>query len=77
MAAGKPLIMTDIGGAGEMVENGVNGFLFSPGDTGQLVDRIKNLIDHNLFAAMGTSSRRIVTERFTLKQMVHEYERVL
>jgi len=77
MAAGKPLVMTDVGGAGEMVENGVNGFLFSPGDTGQLVDRIKNLIDHNLFAAMGTSSRRIVTERFTLQQMVQEYERVL
>jgi glycosyltransferase involved in cell wall biosynthesis len=77
MAAGKPLIMTDVGGAGEMVENGVNGFLFTPGDVGQLVDKIKNLIDHNLFEAMGTNSRKIVGERFTLKQMVYEYERVL
>jgi glycosyltransferase involved in cell wall biosynthesis len=74
MAAGKPLVMTDTGGAGEMVEAGVNGFLFAPGDIPMLVEKTRYLIDHDSFEEMGNNSRKIVTERFTLEKMVHEYE---
>jgi glycosyltransferase involved in cell wall biosynthesis len=77
MASGKPLIMTNIGGAGEMVQNGINGYLYEPGDITQLVDIVKNMIDHDSFAAMGERSRQIVSESFTLQKMVQEYENVL
>jgi glycosyltransferase involved in cell wall biosynthesis len=77
MAAGKPLLMTDVGGAAEMLENGVNGYLFSPGAVDDLVEHVSNLIDRGLIEEMGKNSRRIVTERFTLQKMVREYEAVL
>ena len=77
MAAGLPVVMTDVGGAGEMVESGVNGLLFPPGDIDALVENIEQLIESNSFAAMGIESRKIVSERFTLQKMVDEYERAL
>ena len=77
MAAGKPLIMTDVGGAAEMLENGFNGFLYPPGDVDALVARVKTLIDQNAFNEMGRNSREIVTDRFTLKKMVNDYENIL
>jgi len=77
MAAGKPIVMTDVGGAEEMVEDGVNGFLFTPGDVDELVEKIKTLVDRDLYATMGYNSKRIVSERFTSQKMVREYEEVL
>jgi glycosyltransferase involved in cell wall biosynthesis len=77
MAAAKPVVMTDVGGAEEMVENGVNGFLYTPGNVDELAEKIKTVIDGDLYAAMGYNSKRIVSERFTSQRMVREYEAVL
>lgn len=77
MAAGKPLIMTDVGGTSELLEHGVNGFLYAPGDVGGLAENIKTLIDRDQIKAMGQRSRLIVTERFTLRKMVDDYENIL
>jgi len=77
MAAGKPIIITDVGGAAEMVEDGENGFLYAPGDVDSLVEKIKTVIDQDLFVKMGDASKRIVSERFTSQKMVREYEEVL
>ena len=45
MAMGKPLIVTDMGEQGEIVQNGVNGYLVSPGDTKELAERIVKLLN--------------------------------
>ena len=45
MAVGLPVVMTDIGLAGETVINGENGVVVPVGDTKAIVDSIGSLID--------------------------------
>ena len=45
LAAGKPVVASDIGGIPEMVDDGVNGFLFPAGDVDALARRIADLLD--------------------------------
>ena len=44
MAAGKPLIASNVGGIPDLVEDGCNGLLVPPGDSGGLADAIMRLI---------------------------------
>jgi glycosyltransferase involved in cell wall biosynthesis len=44
LAAGTPVIATDVGGVGEIVRDGVNGLLVAPGDAAALADAISRLI---------------------------------
>ena len=74
MAMSKPVIMTDIGGASEMVCDWENGFLFRPRNIDDLVSKIRIIIQKDLFEEMGKRSRKIVEEKYTLKKMVNEYE---
>ncbi len=60
-ASGKPVVATDLGGIPEMVEDGVNGFLFPNGDVDALADRISRLLsDPELRARMGAAGREKV-----------------
>lgn len=43
MACAKPCIMTDVGGVSEWIENGVNGFLFTPQQPKELAQKILEL----------------------------------
>ncbi|OCC15887.1 Glycosyltransferase [Dissulfuribacter thermophilus] len=45
MAAGLPVIATDIEGTNELVLDGVNGWLFKPGDVKGLVDTLKAILN--------------------------------
>jgi len=44
LAAGRPVIATTVGGVGEMIADGVNGYLVQPGEVEQLADRIQTLV---------------------------------
>jgi len=45
MALGCPVVVTDTGGSPEIVRDGVEGFLFSPGDDGMLAKRLEVLLE--------------------------------
>lgn len=52
-----PIISTIVGGIPEIVENGVNGFLVTPGDQSTIFDRIMTLINDKMQRnSMGESS---------------------
>jgi colanic acid/amylovoran biosynthesis glycosyltransferase len=58
LAAGVPVITTAIAGIGELVENGVNGYLIPPGALEPLVQRLKQLLDDaDLRQRMGQAGR--------------------
>ncbi len=58
MASGKPVVATGIGGIPEMVEDGVNGFLFPLGDVNRLRGYLEKLIaDPGLRKEMGLRGR--------------------
>jgi glycosyltransferase involved in cell wall biosynthesis len=65
MAAGLPVITTDVGALREQVEDGVNGLIIPPADITALVNAVNVLkSDCPKRIAMATASRRIAEERF-------------
>ncbi len=66
MAAGKPLVATDIPGCREAVVAGQTGLLVPPRDPAALAAALKSLIDDPaLRARMGAAGRRRVEENFS------------
>jgi glycosyltransferase involved in cell wall biosynthesis len=66
MASGTPVVASRLDGLPEVVVDGETGFLVTPGDTGELHDRLAQLLgDPALAARMGRRAREVVLERFT------------
>jgi glycosyltransferase involved in cell wall biosynthesis len=76
MAMGKPVVMTDVGGASEQVIPGENGYLFELGDVIALAGHIALLADRARRQQMGRRARSTVAEKFSLGVMVGAYERL-
>jgi glycosyltransferase involved in cell wall biosynthesis len=77
MALERPVVLSDIGGAADMVRPGVDGLLFPAGDTGALAGRLAALADPRLRRRMGEAARQTVEARFTERAMVDGYEQLL
>lgn len=66
MAAARPVVVTDVGGAREAVEEGATGFVVPPGDDEALAERVTLLLsDPERARRMGEHGRRVVEERFS------------
>ncbi len=78
MAAGKPVICSDIGGSPEIVQNGINGFLFPSGNAQALADAIERLVKNPaLRLRMGESGLWIQKEKFSVSGFTASIEKVL
>ena len=65
MAAGLPVVATDVGGLREVVVEGETGYLVPPGDAEALAGRIRLLArDHDLRERLGRQGRAVAIERF-------------
>ncbi len=66
MAASKPVVVTDVGGAREAVADGESGYIVSVGNDESMAERIASLLEHPDEAKkMGEAGRRIVKEKFS------------
>jgi len=75
LACGVPVIGTLETGLVEVVENGVNGFLFSVGDTDSMARAgIELLSDKNKFVSFKEKAHLLARERFNSGKIVTEYE---
>lgn len=75
MAMARPVVLSDIGGAREMVWDGVNGYVFPASSVEKLAEILGRLaMDQSARRHMGEEARRIVVERFSFSRMVGEYE---
>ena len=71
MAAGLPVIATDVGGNREAVAPGVNGFLVPSDDPAALASALKTLVaEPELRMGMGTAGRQIAENRFSDEVMM-------
>ena len=75
MAAGLPLIVTDIGGNAEAVVDGTTGFVIPARRPDLLESRLLELeSDVSLRNRMSEAARRRVEERFSLDSMIERHE---
>jgi glycosyltransferase involved in cell wall biosynthesis len=74
-AAGKPVVATRVGSVGEVVSDGQNGYLVSPGDVNAMTRRVLELFrEPSLAQAMGRAGREYVQQYGSLEMMVGGYE---
>jgi glycosyltransferase involved in cell wall biosynthesis len=71
MAAGLPVIASEVGGLCELVRNGETGWLVPPASPVDLAQRLCQLIrDQRMREAMGIAGRKRATDFFTISRMV-------
>ena len=69
LAAGVPVVTTQIAGVGELVESGINGYLVPPGNPHLLAERIGSLLsDPALRNQFGAAGRVKVAQEFDIQQ---------
>ncbi len=77
MAAGCPIVATDVGGISSAIEHGSNGLLVKPADPESLAQAIIRLVaDPALRQNMARAGRRVFLERFSADVMTRRYERL-
>jgi sugar transferase (PEP-CTERM/EpsH1 system associated) len=77
MASALPVIATGVGGNPELVEDGVCGRLFAPGDANTLASLLgQYVVDSTLRERHGQAARRIALKRFSLNAMTANYQAV-
>ncbi len=75
MAAGKPVVVTDVGGPRETVIDGQTGLIVQPGNEQQLSDAIGVLLnDLQLRERLGQSARTHVLAHFSQQAMIQKVE---
>jgi len=75
LAYGLPVLATDVGGIAEAVENGVNGYLISPGDCDVLANRMDQLAaSSELRLEMGKLGYRMAADKFDLSVIMRKLE---
>ncbi len=74
LAYGLPIVSSDIGGLAEVVEHGVNGYLFDPWDQEALASHLEDLVSSKRTRAEFGSSSRRKSKAFTWERTSREYE---
>jgi len=74
LAAGLPVVCTDVGGAREAVDDGVNGFVVPVGDSIVMSQKIIDIFQTGKSGEMANASRCKAVERFSLTTMMAKYE---
>lgn len=75
MAAGVPILATRVDGAPEAVADGVNGYLFEPGDTDSMARRVTELLRQpDRLSALKAGSRASWRDEFDIRNMVQRID---
>lgn len=75
MAAGKPVVATNVSGSRELVVDGFTGFLVEPGDSASAAAALQRLAEDSLLRrAMGLAGRQRAREQYDVTRMVRQVE---
>jgi glycosyltransferase involved in cell wall biosynthesis len=75
MAAGRPIVATNVGGNGESILHNQTGLLAPPGDPAALGQAILELsLDPSKRQIMGVAGLKRFSEMFTLEKCVSQYQ---
>ncbi|MSR67208.1 glycosyltransferase family 1 protein [Candidatus Peribacteria bacterium] len=74
MSSGCACIASDVGGNRFLIQNGVSGFLFPPGDREALAGHIRRLVeDDSKRASLGQQARKRIDEMFSWAKVSEQY----
>lgn len=77
MAAGKPIITTNVGDNSNVVEHGKSGLVVNPGDSEALFQAVKRLLDDPDFRkSLGKNAQKVHGEKYGVEKMALNYERI-
>lgn len=77
MAAGKPVIATEVGGNVELVRDGWNGFLVPVSAPEKIADAVRRFMTSTeLVGIFGSHSRGLVEQEFSVERMVEQYQQL-
>lgn len=77
MAERRPVIATQGGGVGEIIDHMENGILYRPGDSAALADALRAILrDPALATRLADEGYRKVTARFSIQRSVQDLNRV-
>jgi len=76
LAAGVPMVATDVGGNSEAVEDGISGFIVPPGDDAALAAGILSLLNDPVLLARMQAAARARAETFSLDSIVLRTEAI-
>ena len=78
MAAGVPVVATDVGALRDLVTDGTDGYLVPPGDDAAFAERLAMLVDDpTRRAAFGAAARSRAVDAFTIEHTVRGYQQLL
>lgn len=78
MAAGIPVVGTNGGGAKEIIQEGITGYLVSPKTPSEMAEKMIYLFRNpNVAKRLGINGKKIVAEKFSVSNYVHGIEKVL
>lgn len=73
-AAGKPVIATCFGGASEIVEDGINGYIVNPFDTDLFAQRLVTLLkDRRIREQFGGEGRKLIESKYRMSSSANKY----
>jgi glycosyltransferase involved in cell wall biosynthesis len=77
LAAGVPVVASNLGGIAEVISHGENGLLFEPGDAEDLARQLRRLTEEpGLLEGLGKSPRSVRTVEDSVDEMLTMYERL-
>jgi glycosyltransferase involved in cell wall biosynthesis len=77
MAAGKPIVATNVGGVKDIVKDGVSGYLVESGNLEEFSNRLVKLIkDPEKRRGFGRNGRDIVKLRFSKERLIKDTEKL-
>jgi len=75
LAAGTPVVTTDVGGVSDVVADGVDGILVADGDIEAVADALERLArDPELARGMGAAGSRRVADRYRVERLVDDVD---
>lgn len=72
----KAVVLSEIGGASEIVVDGVNGYLYPAGDVDQLTAKIRMILVNRSWKIMGEEAYEHASKNFRKSRMVAAYNQV-
>jgi glycosyltransferase involved in cell wall biosynthesis len=73
MACGKPVVLTEVGGAAEQIEQGVHGYRVPVGRPEAVADCLLKLWQEGSAARLGAHGRERLRHEFSLQRMLDDY----